>query len=231
MIPDWSGWPVYVVAAGQTAAQVAPDIPQGRCKVIAVNRSYELVPWADILYAADTGFWTHYRGARAFAGLKLCSQFSLAVPSVQPVILARGDNGLRENRMIREPVGTIGAGGHSGFQALNLAVQTNGNPICLVGFDLCGKHWHPDHATYLRNPADYNLRQWARTLDNQADLLASWGVRVINLSPRSALTRFENGHGRLPYPALAPLPSRRLPPGLDAAGISSLLQPPAENHT
>jgi len=216
--PDWSGWPVYVVAAGQSAPLVVPHIPRGLCKVVAVNRSFELVPWADALYAADTGFWTAYAGARAFRGIKLCSENVMAVPSVQPVKIARANTGLREMQMLREP-GLIGSGGNSGFQALNWAVQTGGNPVCLVGFDLCGKHWHPDHGPNLRNPMDWNLRQWARTLDDQADTLASWGVRVLNLSPMSSLRRFENAYGRLSYPSASPLSARSLPPGADAPGL------------
>lgn len=213
MIPDWSGWPVYIVAAGQSAAQVVPDIPRGQCKVIAVNRSFELVPWADLLYGADPPFWKHYPDARKFAGLKVCSEFIPAIPSISPVKLARTREGLREMEMIPEPLGTIGSGGNSGFQALNIAAQTGGNPLCMVGFDFCGKHWHPDHPAYLRNPANWNLRQWAKTLDSQAHVLASWGLTVLNLSPISALRRFENVHGRLPYPSITTLPPGGLPAG------------------
>jgi hypothetical protein len=213
MIPDWSGWPAYVVAAGQSAAEVVPFIPRGGCKVVAVNLSFRLVPWADVLYAADTGFWIHYRDARAFPGLKICSENVRGVPTIQPVKLARDRTGLREMQMLQGPLGTIGSGGNSGFQALNYAVQTGANPICLVGFDYCGKHWHKDHSVYLRNPQDWNLRQWARTLDGQAETLASWGVDVLNLSPRSALRRFPNAHGRLPYPSASTLSPGGIPGG------------------
>ena len=39
--------------------------------VIAVNNTWELMPWADILYAGDIAWWDRYGGkARRFKGEK-----------------------------------------------------------------------------------------------------------------------------------------------------------------
>lgn len=209
--PDWSGSPAYVVAAGQSAAECVPNIPRGDCRVMTVNLSCELVPWADALYAADVGFWTFYESARRFPGLKFSVGGDTArrvVPSIIPVTTARNDNGLSRHEMLRERLGVIGHGENSGFQALNLVVQFGANPIFLVGFDYHGKHWHKDHAAGLRNPPASNMRQWAYYLDAQAERLATWGFRVVNLSPSSLLRSYEHGDGRLPYPHATSLPAR-----------------------
>lgn len=199
MIPDWSGQTVYVVASGQSAADIVPHIPPA-ARVIAVNRSYELVPQADILYGADTGFWLVYPAARAFAGLKLCPDIHVKriCSAVQVVQIKRHKSTMQYERdMVRAPPGVIGFGGNSGFQAVNIAAQTRPARICLVGFDYVGSHWHPDHPPGLRNPGPGQLRWWCAELDRQAPLLASWGIDVVNLSPISALRGFCRADCRL----------------------------------
>lgn len=189
MFPDWRGETVYVVASGQSATSVR--IPRAGCRVVVINRSYELAPWADVLYAADMGFWSHYAGARAFAGLKFCPDHRIrsVCPDAVPVEIQTHRMG-RVDKMVRGPVGVIGGGGNSGFQAVNLAVQFGAARIYLVGLDYGGMHWHEDHPAALRNPVKKQLEFWAKVLDSQAETLESWGVDIINLSAASALRRF-----------------------------------------
>lgn len=201
---DWSGQTAYVVASGQSAADIVPHIPPA-APIIAVNRSFELVPHARALYAADVGFWQFYPAARDFAGTKICPSGAVkrVCPSVKVVRIHRDTNG----SMVREPPGVIGSGGNSAFQAINLAVQWGATRICLVGVDYCGNHWHPDHPAGLRNPNASQFRMWAKVLDAQAPLLASWGIEVLNLSPVSALKAYPYADCRLLNPPTAALPA------------------------
>lgn len=92
-----------------------------------------------------------------------------------------------------QPPGTIGRGGNSGFQALNLALQFGARRIVMVGFDMSarhGVHWHGAHGKGLVNPAAANLARWRRVLDAQAPALAALGVRVIVAGQESALTAY-----------------------------------------
>lgn len=207
MFIDWTGQTAYVVASGQSAADIVPHIPPA-APIIAVNRSFELVPHARALYAADVGFWQFYPAARDFAGIQICPNGAVkrVCPSVKVVRIHRDDNGLCM-RMVREPSGVIGGGGNSAFQAINLAVQWGATRICLVGVDYCGNHWHPDHPAGLRNPNASQFRMWAKTLDAQAPLLASWGVEVLNLSPVSVLKAYPYADCRLLNPPTAALPA------------------------
>jgi hypothetical protein len=185
--PDWSGRAAAVVASGASAAAIAPLIPASM-PILAVNRSHELVPRAAALYAADSGFWMLYASARAFPGLKYAPDKRAAAhcPDVRVVTIDRS----RAPGLVRAPVGVIGHGGNSGYQALNLAVQFGANPIFLVGFDFVGGHWHADHPRALRNPTPRGMAQWAKALDAAADDLDAWGIRVINLSSVSILKRY-----------------------------------------
>lgn len=197
--PDWRGQTVLVLGAGPSARMVAEMVPPGAVRAIAVNRSFELVPWAECLYAADSGFWSTYPAARRFDGWKFCADPHVRYidANVYPVTISRDPRtGVRSSDMIRGPVGTIGGAGNSGFQAVNLAVQFGASKILLC-LDYRGKHWHGDHPRSLRNPSDKQLGQWAGLLDRQASRLASWGIEVLNIAPQSALKAFKYGDGRL----------------------------------
>src|SRR5262245_16545450 len=93
-----------------------------------------------------------------------------------------------------EPLGYVGAGGNSGSQCLNLAVQFRPKLILLVGFDMridLGEHWHPRHYPPLSNPhPNDNLPRWRKAIDGVAADLSALGVRVINCSPVSALKAY-----------------------------------------
>lgn len=193
MFPDWAGRTVLIIASGPSALSVLPagvDFP-----TIAINESYRLLrarAQSDaVLYGADQGFWQARGGAREFPGLKICADERAAryVPGITLATIPKVD-GFYHMRMIREPVGTIGSGGNSGFQAVNLAVQFGAARILLAGFDFVGGHWHGRHAAPLFNPSPITMLGWRDNLDREAETLASWGVEVLNLSPVSMLRKF-----------------------------------------
>jgi hypothetical protein len=102
-------------------------------------------------------------------------------------------SGRDADRIVTHPPGTIGWGGNSGFQALNLAVQWGAARILLVGYDLRldhGIHWHGPHGAGLHNPNDRSVARWAAVLDGQAERLAALGLDIVNTSPISALRRY-----------------------------------------
>lgn len=207
--PDWRGETVLVLGAGMSAKHVADTIKPGAVRVIAINRSYELVPWAEVLYAADSGFWSHYRAARAFKGWRFCADEHIRYidSGIHPVTILRDRRtGTRLTQMVREPIGTVGDGGNSGFQAVNLAVQFGASRILLC-LDYCGAHWHPDHPRVLRNPEAKQFAQWVKDLDKQAETLASWGIEVLNVAPHSILKAYVHADCSLFNPDECTLPS------------------------
>lgn len=193
--PDWSGQDCVIVASGPSALAQPIFLARGRCRAISVNHSWRLAPWADVLYASDEAWWEAGFGA-AFVGLKVSRS---EVAGVNKVGLAATHDGW-ENRMILDRPGTIGAGGSSGFQALNLAVQFGARRIALVGFDARvdnGTHWHGDHSAGLTNPGAGTAAMWVAHLDRVAATLRAAGVEVTNCSPDSALEGYRKvGLGR-----------------------------------
>lgn len=149
-----------------------------------------MAPWADILYACDASWWKYNGGAPAFRGLKIGADVRdfQAKYDIKPVKIDQ-----RRDEIMVYKFGTLGYGGNSGFQALNLAVQAGCRTIILVGFDMhdrAGIHWHGKHEHHLRNPTKTSLARWRGVLDAQAEPLRRMGVRVINASPISALTAY-----------------------------------------
>ena len=191
LLPDWTGRTVLVVAGGSSAGDIVPLV-RGKYPTIVVNLAFRLVPEAEIMYAADSGFWAVYRDTRSFRGLKLAPDVRACQydPEIQVVTIPKVD-GKPVNDMIREPAGTIGhGGGNGGFQAVNLAVQTGAKRVLLAGIDYCGPHWHEDHSPALRNPTAQQMDIWRDRFDAQAETLQDWGIEVINLSKVSKLRAY-----------------------------------------
>lgn len=157
--------------------------------MVAINATYRLFPDADMLYAADGLFWRNDDGARAFSGLKVTQHIRDAARyGLETVKLEATTRTMQFERF-----GHIGAGGNSGFQAVNLVAQTGAARIVLVGFDYSlarGVHWHGKHPPGMNNPSERNVARWAADMDRAAPLLASLGVDVVNASPHSSLRAF-----------------------------------------
>lgn len=188
--PDWTGETAVIVASGPSAAMVPLRRARGRARFIAINTSWKLAPWADVLYACDLAWWDYAKGCPAFKGLKLTVDRRAAemYPDVHLVGCRKPDD-----RFVVEPVGTVGWGGNSGFHALNLAVQFGAKRIVLVGYDMtikAGCHWHGRHPGAMHNPTAGIAERWRRAVDAAAAVIEQLGVEVINASPVSALRSY-----------------------------------------
>jgi hypothetical protein len=188
--PDWRGETVVIVASGPSALTVSLDRARGKARFIAVNESWRLAPWSEILYGADYKFWEMNNGCPEFQGLRVSIDRRA---SEQPEWLVHRVQGHRsDNRMLDDP-GHIG-GNNSGLNALNLAAQFGPRAILLVGFDVrleYGLHWHPNHPAPMKNPLPGKVESWRRAVDNAAPTFAAQGITVLNCSPISTLKRYE----------------------------------------
>lgn len=196
IVPDWSGQIAAVIASGPSASSAGVDQLRGVAKVIAVNNSWQLAPWGDILYATDYNWWRQYHEAsQAFTGVRLSTSRKLIerdFPDVS-VLDVPPPTDPRRPTMILRPRGLIGSGGNSGFQALNIAAQTGATRIIMVGFDMnlqWGNHWHGDHTGVCKNPKVDLMAKWCDALDSQAKTLRDAGIDVVNASPVSSLKRY-----------------------------------------
>lgn len=190
--PDWRGEIAVLVGAGPSAKDAPIDLARGRARVIAINNSWQLAPWADALYACDWNWWNHANGCPEFRGLKMTIDRRTCQDrpdwGVHKVECNKGDDRLELRTWNR-----IGWGGNSGFGALNIAVQAGATRIILVGYDMTtrfGRHWHQDHPNGMHNPTEGNVDRWRRAIDNAAAQLRPLGIEVFNASPISALRNY-----------------------------------------
>lgn len=181
----WTNETVVCIASGPSLTQADVDAVRGRARVIVVNTSYQLAPWADVLYAADAKWWRWHKGAPTFAGLKYSLMKDAARwPGV--VVLTRGAS----TGLSLDPA-RLCLGANSGYQAINLAVLLGASRVVLLGYDMAPgsggrQHWHPDHPVKSRSP--YQTFQAA--FPTLVEPLAAAHVEVINCSRQTAVTCF-----------------------------------------
>lgn len=156
-------------------------------RVLAVNCTWQMVPWAAAMYAGDLDWWNRYgAGAAEFKGEKWTRDGMAAAKYRLRRVVKREGRGLCRER------GAVHSGGNSGYQAINLAYHFGARQIVLLGFDMHlqkGAHWHGDHEGMLNAPASH-VAVWRREFEPLAFDLRHAGVRVLNATEGSALTCF-----------------------------------------
>jgi hypothetical protein len=190
--PHWEGETIAIIGSGPSAKQANIDALKDRAKIIAINESWQLAPWANMLYACDGNWWKLHDGLRKFKGIKV--SYDIEACNLYRDIKRIFIPDRKSDKILLEPLGHVGAGGNSGFQALNLAVQFGGSRILLIGYDMrvdLGEHWHPRHRMPLSNPhPNDNLPRWRAAIDKAYELLSSLGIKVINCSSVSMLKAY-----------------------------------------
>jgi len=188
---DWTGECVAIVGAGPSAKKAGVETLRDRIHVIAINESFKLCPWAEILYGCDKAWWDHHRGLPDFAGLRLCHDGTACqyYKGLQRIWI---DNPAGDELLFDRPT-YLGAGGTSAFQAMNLALQFGATGILLVGVDCTlehGEHWFGRYPSPMNNPAQSNVVRWKKAFDGAAYGLRKRGIDVVNCSPISALVNY-----------------------------------------
>jgi hypothetical protein len=190
--PNWQGETIAIIASGPSAKKAGVEQLQGKARVIAINESWQLVPWADMLYGCDGNWWTLHDGVPKFKGMKISQDHNACVLYKDIKEIKIVDRKCDE--LLMDVPGHVGAGGNSGFQSLNLAAQFLPNRILLVGYDMrvdFGEHWHSRYQMPLSNPhPNDNLPRWRRAIDAAYDRLGQFGIECINCSPVSLLKAY-----------------------------------------
>src|SRR5262245_41307344 len=78
---DLRGECVAVVAAGPSLRLQDLSVLRDRIHVVVVNESYQLCPWAEILYSCDTGWWKLRQVdiGKKFRGLKVTFETNVSI--------------------------------------------------------------------------------------------------------------------------------------------------------
>lgn len=191
----WAGlqWPnseVCILASGPSmSADIALRVSDWRNrspnrKVIVINTTFKLAPWADVLYACDQPWWKHYidEVRQTFKG----ELWTLCAESQRQFGIRRIES--QRNTGLNFRKGVINQGDNSGYQAIGLAYQAGAKKINLFGYDMKGGHWHPPHPGSMNKVNQYP--SWIGWFNKLAVDLRSVGVKVTNYTPNSALRVF-----------------------------------------
>lgn len=208
---EWEGETVFIVAGGTSVLQQNTEALRGR-KVIAVNSSYERVPFAQYLFFADDRWWKEHRERPALAAYVAQGGKLVTVSKAAREL----PGGLKLHKLkrvcpvTREARGRMGPGlaaspdsvvaQRTSLQgAMNMAAHLGASCIVLLGADA---YRAPDGRSHHHSKHQWANKPGNKTWDIQMTQLAliveplqARGIRVINTSLQS----------RLPWWTKAPL--------------------------
>jgi hypothetical protein len=191
ILPEWKGEVAFIIAGGPSVKTQNLELLRGR-RVIAINSSYEAVPWADVLFFGDGRWWNgdrkigfkgnHDNVRKVFCGrIITCSRVARFIDRVE-VLHKAEPNGLCLERTALSMRQTSLSG------AINLAVHFGVSGIVLLGADGTygpnkETHHHADHPWPHRKGC-WDLQR--KELETLVEPLNQLGIKVINASPGSA---------------------------------------------
>lgn len=178
----WRGHTVVCLASGPSMTREdaemvrawRDDAPDAR-RVVVVNTTFRLAPWADALFAMDRTWWAaHWQEVgEVFTGRRYTIN---KLPVNWGVTALSRVNGF----------------GNSGAAAISLAVNKGASRVVLLGYDCQHTrgetHWHGAHPAGLGNAA--TVARWPAKFEQLAKALKA-RAQIVNASRETALTCFE----------------------------------------
>ncbi len=194
---EWPGETCFILGGGPSLRGFNAEMLRGH-RVIVINNSYLLAPWADVLLYCDRSWWlAHRRRWKDPKGNEQPGALELFTGKYR-VSIATSEDGTRRMRSagvsgLETRPDALRHGSNSGYLAIGLAYHFGVSRIVLLGYDMHvdGKqtHWHAGHPNHTPEVQAKSLRELFlphfRTL---AEPLKRAGVEVLNATPGSALT-------------------------------------------
>jgi hypothetical protein len=192
----WRDEPCFIIGGGPSLIGFDFERLRGRGHIIAINRAFEFVPFADILFFMDRRFyqichddparyqlWQDFKGYKVF--LNIMGRKFDDCNSVRSV----GRNGASTS--IR---GGLHHGNNSGVGALNLALCLKAKPIYLLGYDMRHENGQAHfHTGYGGERREKTVLSFAREFEHIGKSLTDKSG-IVNLNPRSMLKLFPFGN-------------------------------------
>lgn len=178
-VGKWEGRVVACIASGPSLTQADCDLVRAAgLPTIVTNTTYQLCPWADVLFAFDSKWWKSHIAEvnKVFKGEKITR--SVAGPSY----------GVRSLRL----QGWAPTFMNSGADAIGLCVVAQAKRVILLGCDggkLNGAtHWHGDHGPKMSNAM--SISEWPKRFRMAAKYAKEHNVEVVNCSRHTVLDCF-----------------------------------------
>lgn len=189
---EWAGQTAFILGGGPSLRGFDAEVLRGR-KIIAVNNSWEMAPWSEVLYFCDEKWW-RWHGDKVTIGF--CGRYIVTPAFAGPLVKTLRLVNL--SGLDRDPT-AVRSGHNSGYQAINLAYHFGARRIILLGIDMTtapdgATHYHEGHPIsmprdlyreMLDNTMKKNMLPYFPSLGRDLELE---GVEVINANPASALT-------------------------------------------
>ena len=196
---DWKDEPCFLIGGGPSLQGFDFSRLEGKGRIIAVNRSFHYVPFADMMVAMDQQFYDWVTkgqlGTPIQAAFKTFAGFKVWVDSSNSKM-----DGVHFVFRWNLPELTfhmkkgVYCGNNSGVGALCMACLMGCNPILLLGYDMGhrGRKTH-FHSGYLTPQAPSTTQNFIKHFEMLAGQIARKGIKVINLNRNSRLKCFGFG--------------------------------------
>lgn len=181
----WVNEVVYIIGGGPSLKNFDWTKLEGK-KVIAINRAFEVLPKADILYWTDSRFYKwNTDNINKFKGLKFTCRSFRNMPN--DITLLKSVN----NMNINTRPSYITHGNNSGFGAINLAVKLGAKKIYLLGYDMSSNpentHWHSGYQLNHNHNIYNKMIKYFESLPNELKKLK---IECYNANMKSKLNVF-----------------------------------------
>lgn len=185
----WRGRTAAVLASGPSLTKAdAKAARDAGCITVAVNNTWMLAPWCDVLYAGDARWWRAYGD-------------DVNIPAKR---YARNSEPTRSGHAMYRKTAMKGSY-NSGQLAIEVAITNGADLIILLGFDVSLKHGIHHHGPHTKtpDPVQGRMRIWHKQF---AQIPRTYpNANIVNCSRYTELTCFpieplEDVLARLPSP-------------------------------
>lgn len=170
----WEGQTVVCIASGPSLTQADCDlVRRSGLPTVAVNSSWRMARFADVIYAGDAAWWDAYG-----------DEVTIPAERWTCTRLAAQKHGINLHKV----VGPY----NSGMRAIQFAIERGAERVILLGYDCSikhGLHWHGAHDR-TKNPDEKKVRTWRGQFQAVAILAKVRRCEVINCSRYTELTCF-----------------------------------------
>lgn len=191
-LPAWRGETAVILGAGPSLTREQCEYVRGPARVVAINNTYRLAPWADALYFGDERWLRDFKAGEredfnAFRGERVTIEEGgkLGDPRFH-VLRNLGVEGLSDDAR------GIFNGRTSVYAVINWLSLAGVSRIVLLGCDY--RHVNgKDHCEGCGHPlvtGDLELAAFAKTFGSLEKPLAARGIEVVNATPGSRIEAF-----------------------------------------
>lgn len=176
--------PLYLVAGGPSLTDFDFSLLYDK-QVIAINRAFEKLPNALIVYWMDEQFYSWFKeDLKYFKGIQVAGKYNSLYP--EDVHYIFNPNITDKTDALR-----FGRGNNSGFGALQLAIALKAKDIRLLGYDMTWtkgqNHWHSGY----ERPTNSNIyTRFNASFLPLSEHCKKYNISVVNYNLESKLKYF-----------------------------------------